>query len=404
MDLLRFITAGSIDDGKSTLIGRLLHDTGNVKEDIARSIKTEKESINLAYVTDGLRSERDGGITIDIGYKYFNTDKRKFIIADAPGHFQYTKNLVTGASNADLIIVLIDARNGVTSQTRMHLMVASFLKISHVLVAVNKMDLVEYKESVFNRIRGEVQDLAALLDIASVDFIPISALKGDNVLQRAKHINWYNAHSLLEHLNDYETDKTDYNRPVRVCIQNTIQTDGKQLCFGKVLSGAMQETDVLSHYITGQQVVVDRLIINNERVGSAKSGNNICFVLDSNIIVERGDILGEADEQPFIKDEFEVDICWLESETELTKDSEYLLRLNALEVSCIVCDVLYKRTAVDLGSSTTVASVSVNEFARIVLKTHRPVVFDSYAHLPKSGRGILIDRDTNNTVAAVIVA
>lgn len=403
MDLLRFITAGSVDDGKSTLTGKLLHDTGSIKEDIVHSIKIGEESINLAHITDGLRSEREGGITIDIGYKYFNTDNRKFIIADAPGHFQYTKNLVTGASNADLIIVLIDAQNGVTSQTRMHLMVASFLKLRHVLVAINKMDLVEYKESVFNDIRDEVKMLATELGIADIDFIPISALKGDNVLQRATHINWYNGPSLLERLNGYEINKSDYDLPVRVYIQYIIQADDKQLCFGEVLSGVLSKADVLSHYLINKEVEIDTLLVDNESVKNAKAGENVCLFLDKSVTLESGDILGATGDQPMVRDEFEVDICWLEAETELKKGSQYLLRLNSPGIPCNVSGIIHKRTIADLGYVTTADDVSVNEFARIKLKTQRPVVFDSYCHLQKSGRGILIDIETNNTVAAVIV-
>ena len=403
MDLLRFITAGSIDDGKSTLTGKLLHDTGNIKEDIAHSIKITEENINLAHVTDGLRSEREGGITIDIGYKYFNTIDRKFIIADAPGHFQYTKNLVTGASNADLMIVLIDAQNGVTSQTKMHLMVASFLKLRHILVAINKMDLVGYKESVFNDIKNEAKTLAAKLDIEDIDFIPISALKGDNVLQRATHINWYNAPSLVERLNGYETNKSDYNLPVRVRIQNIIQDKDKQLCFGKILSGVLSKADVLSHYLLNKEVEIDTLLVNNESGKNAKAGDNICLILDKSVILESGNILGTSDNRPMVSDEFDVDICWLETETELKKGSQYLLKLNSPEIPCAVSGIIHKRTITDLGYVTTVNNVSVNEFARIKLKIQRPVVFDSYSQLPKSGRGILIDVETNNTVAAVIV-
>lgn len=403
MDLLRFITAGSIDDGKSTLIGKLLHDTGNIKEDIVQSIKTGKENLNLAHVTDGLRSEREGGITIDIGYKYFNTNKRKFIVADAPGHFQYTKNLVTGASNVDVMIVLIDARNGVTSQTRMHLMVASFLNLRHVLVAINKMDLVEFDESVFNGIRDDVQALATQLAIKDIDFIPISALQGDNVLQKSAHISWYNAPPLLKRLNGYNTSQADYNLPVRVHIQNVMQTADKQLCLGRVLSGTLGNTDVLTHYLTNKRVVIDTLMVNNESVQRAKAGDNICFVLDKSIIVERGDIVGAIEDQPMVKDEFEVDICWLETGAVLMKGSEYLLKLNAPEMSCVVSGIVHKRTVADLGYITTADSVTVNEFARIILKTEKPVVLDSFSKLPKSGRGILIDAATNNTVAAVIV-
>ncbi len=403
MDLLRFITAGSIDDGKSTLTGKLLHDTGNIKEDIAHSIKITEENINLAHITDGLRSEREGGITIDIGYKYFNTIDRKFIIADAPGHFQYTKNLVTGASNADLMIVLIDAQNGVTSQTKMHLMVASFLKLRHILVAINKMDLVGYKESVYNDIKNEAKTLAAKLDIEDIDFIPISALKGDNVLQRATHINWYNAPSLVERLNGYETNKSDYNLPVRVRIQNIIQDKDKQLCFGKILSGVLSKADVLSHYLLNKEVEIDTLLVNNESGKNAKAGDNICLILDKSVILESGNILGTSDNRPMVSDEFDVDICWLETETELKKGSQYLLKLNSPEIPCAVSGIIHKRTITDLGYVTTVNNVSVNEFARIKLKIQRPVVFDSYSQLPKSGRGILIDVETNNTVAAVIV-
>lgn len=403
MDLLRFITAGSIDDGKSTLTGKLLHDTGNIKEDIAHSIKIGEENINLAHVTDGLRSEREGGITIDIGYKYFNTKNRKFIIADAPGHFQYTKNLITGASNADLMIVLIDARNGVTSQTKMHLMVASFLKLRHILVAINKMDLVGYKESVFNDIRDETKTLAAKLDIENIDFIPISALKGDNVLQRAEQINWYNGYSLLEHLNGFEINKPDYNLPVRIRVQNIIHANDKQLCFGEILSGTLSNADVLSHYLTSKEVEIDTLLVNNESVKTAKAGDNICLVLDKHVIIERGNILGSSGAIPMIGNEFDVDICWLEAGTELKKGSQYLLRLNSPDIPCDVSGIIHKRTIAELGYITTVNDVSVNEFARIRLKTQRPVACDSYKRLPKSGRGILIDMETNNTVAAVIV-
>lgn len=403
MDLLRFTTAGSIDDGKSTLIGKLLHDTGNIKDDIVHSIKAGKENLNLAHVTDGLRSERDGGITIDIGYKYFNTDKRKFIIADAPGHFQYTKNLVTGASNADLIIVLIDARHGVTSQTRMHLMVASFLKLKHVLVAINKMDLVAYKESVFNEIKKEVNALTAFLGINSIDFIPISALKGDNVLVRAEHISWYNETSLLERLNNYATSTSEHTLPARIAIQHSIEQNGKQFCYGKVLSGTIEKAGILTYYTKKKEIVIEDILNNNRSVIDAKAEDNICLVFNEQDLLQRGSILGSGQYQPLVEDEFEIDICWLETETHLTKGSEYILRLNTQEISCVVSDVLHKKTITGLDHITTPNKVSVNEFARIKIKTVDHVVFDSFSRLQKSGRGILIDIETNNTLAAVII-
>lgn len=403
MDLLRFTTAGSIDDGKSTLIGKLLHDTGNIKEDVAHSIKGGSEDINLAHITDGLRSERDGGITIDIGYKYFNTETRKFIIADAPGHFQYTKNLVTGASNVDLIIVLVDAGQGVSSQTRMHLMVASFLKLRHVLVAINKMDLVEYSEVVFNQIKNEIQSSTVQLGIEKVDFIPISALKGDNVIRKSEHISWYNDFSLLERLNNYETGNIGHDLPVRIRIQYTTINDNKQLLFGKLLSGTIKKADLLCHYKTGNELAIDRIIIDSKTVDTAKAQDNICLVTIGNSDLQRGDTLGRKDNEPRIADEVEVDICWLDSETELKQGAEYFLRLNAQEVLCVVLEIIHKRTIADFGYKTDVDSITVNEFARIKLKAGRKVVFDTYSFLPDSGRGILIDKETNNTVAAVVV-
>ena len=403
MDLLRFTTAGSIDDGKSTLIGKLLYDTGNIKEDVAHSIKTEQEQLNLAHVTDGLRSEREGGITIDIGYKYFNTDNRKFIIADAPGHFQYTKNLVTGASNVDLMIVLIDAKNGVTSQSKMHLMVASFLKLKHVLVAINKMDLVEYKESVFDGIKADVQKLASQLKVENVNYIPISALKGDNVFQKSELTDWYKGNTLLDHLNQYEANNTDHSLPTRVQIQNTILTDEELLCYGKMPSGTIAQHESLRCFSSGNDVTIDNIILNNESAPKAVADDNICLVLDKNSILERGDILGNTEQQPTISNELEADICWLDAETELRQGNEYILRLNVQETGCVISSIVHKLNTTDFEYNTSVDSVTVNEFARIKLRTNRKVVFDSYDFLRANGRGILIDKATNNTVAAITI-
>lgn len=405
MGILRFTTAGSVDDGKSTLIGRLLYDTGNIKDDILQSAgNNEDTGINLAYLTDGLRAEREQGITIDVAYKYFSTKGRKYIITDAPGHFQYTRNLVTGASGVDAMIVLIDAVNGITAQSRRHLLVASFLGIRHIAIAVNKMDIVQYSEGVFTAIKNELQGLAAILQLPELIFIPVSALEGENVAAKQQLIAWYNGPCLLEYLENCNPEPAG-NNPARFSIQYVLHS--REAGFekgyaGKMLSGSISVGDTVCVYPGMHSLVISKILNGSTVCGEAQTGENICLYFTERMELSRGHIVTHFTEPPRYAKTFEATLCWLYEMEPMAIGKEYLLRINAMETKCKVVSVLY---IIDNDTFTKVAgsSVGVNQFAKVQIETTENIAFDRFNGLPELGRGILIDMHTNGTAGAFII-
>src|SRR5436190_7082773 len=337
MDLLRFITAGSVDDGKSTLIGRLLYDSKNILIDqleaLEKSTKNRTDgSVDLALLTDGLRAEREQGITIDVAYRYFTTPKRKFIIADAPGHVQYTRNMITGASNANLIIVLIDARLGVIEQTRRHSIIASLLKIPHIVVAINKMDLVEYSQDVFNNIVIAYSEVAKQLGLNDITYIPISALNGDNIVDRSDKINWYNGKSLLEFLEDVEIDNDINHSDARFQVQFVIRPQTEELhdyrgYAGKVISGVYKKGDKVKVLPADIETTISKLEVGGKEVDEAFAPQPVVIQLSDDIDISRGDAIVKSDNLPQINNELEVLLCWLD-EKPLQIGNKYILQHN----------------------------------------------------------------------------
>ncbi len=412
MDLLRFITAGSVDDGKSTLIGRLLYDSKNILIDqleaIEKSTKNKANGeIDLALLTDGLRAEREQGITIDVAYRYFSTPRRKFIIADAPGHVQYTRNMITGASNANLIIILIDARLGVVEQTRRHSIIASLLKIPHVVVAVNKMDLVEYSQDVFNNIVIDYSAVAKQLGLNEVTYIPISALDGDNIVERSQKIDWYKEKPLLEFLEDVEIDNDINLSDARFQVQFVIRPQTDDLhdyrgYAGKVISGIYRKGDRVKVLPQDIETTISALEVAGEEVGEVFAPQSVVIQLADDIDISRGDSIVRSDNLPQVSNELEVLLCWLDDKP-LIPGNKYLLQHNSRLVRAVVRQVEYKLDVNSLQQQPVTDSVKLNEVVKARIKTASPVVFDGYEQLSGNGSAVLIDETSNSTVAAVLL-
>ncbi|MBC7947660.1 MAG: 50S ribosome-binding GTPase [Chitinophagaceae bacterium] len=411
MDLLRFITAGSVDDGKSTLIGRLLYDSKNIlidqMEALEKSTKNRADgSVDLALLTDGLRAEREQGITIDVAYRYFTTPKRKFIIADAPGHVQYTRNMITGASNANLIIVLIDARLGVVEQTRRHSIIASLLKIPHVVVAINKMDLVEYSQDVFNNIVIDYAEVARQLGLKDVTYIPISALNGDNIVDRSSNIDWYDGKPLLEFLEDVQTDSDINLTDARFQVQLVIRPQTEELhdyrgYAGKILSGVYKKGDAVKVLPAGIFTTISKLEVGGEEVDEVFAPQAAVIQLSDDIDISRGDSIVKADDSPTIANEIEVLLCWLD-EKPLQAGNKYYIQHNSRLVRSVVRSIEYKLDVNSLQQQQVEGQVKLNEVVRATIKTSSPLVYDSYADINVNGSAVLIDETSNSTVAAVL--
>lgn len=412
MDLLRFITAGSVDDGKSTLIGRLLYDSKNILIDqleaLERSTRNKANGeVDLALLTDGLRAEREQGITIDVAYRYFTTPKRKFIIADAPGHVQYTRNMITGASNASLIIILIDARLGVVEQTRRHSIIASLLQIPHVVVAVNKMDLVGYSQDVFNNILIDYAEVAKQLGLGQVTYIPISALNGDNIVEKSEAITWFEGKPLLEFLEEVEAESDINLSNPRFQVQYVIRPQTEALhdyrgYAGKVISGVYKKGDtvkVLPQNIETTIAAVEQAGLEVEEIFAPQSG---VIRLADDIDISRGDSIVKADDLPLVSNELEVLLCWLD-EKPLVPGNKYLLQHNSRLVKAMVRQVEYKLDVNTLQQQPVEGSVKLNEVVKAVIKTASPLVYDPYTTLSATGSAILIDETSNSTVAAVLI-
>ncbi len=412
MDLLRFITAGSVDDGKSTLIGRLLYDSKNILIDqleaLEKSTKNRDDgSVDLALLTDGLRAEREQGITIDVAYRYFTTPKRKFIIADAPGHVQYTRNMITGASNASLIIILIDARQGVVEQTRRHSIIASLLKIPHVVVAINKMDLVEYSEDVYNNIVIDYTEVAGQLGLTDVTYIPISALNGDNIVDKSEHITWYDGKPLLEFLEEVETENDINLTDARFQVQFVIRPQTEDLpdyrgYAGKIISGVYKKGDKVKVLPQDIETTISSVEIGGKEVNEVFAPQSAVIQLADDIDISRGDSIVKVDNLPQMSNELEVLLCWMDDKPLMT-GNKYLLQHNSRLVRAVIKNVEYKLDVNSLQQQPVEGNVKLNEVVKATIKTVSPLVYDSYEKLSVNGSAVLIDETSNSTVAAVLI-
>ena len=412
MDMLRFATAGSVDDGKSTLIGRLLFDSKSIFEDQLASVEKTSESrgneyVDLSLLTDGLRSEREQGITIDVAYRYFATPKRKFIIADTPGHAQYTRNMVTGASTAELAIVLVDARKGVIEQSRRHATIASLLQVPHVVLAVNKMDLVDYDEQVFERIRKDFLDFATKLDIDDITAIPISALEGDNVVSRSENMPWYQGSSLLHHLETVHIGADLNLQDVRFPVQYVIRPQQKDVIdyrgfAGQVASGHMKKGDDVIVLPSGMTSKIKAIDMAGEEIDEAFPPMSVTVRLEDEIDVSRGDVIARPGNQPQVSQDIDATICWMDEEP-MIKGKKYAVLHNSREARCVVKDIQYELDVNSLSRKTDVTQLSLNAIGRVTLRMTSPLVADSYRLNPSMGSFILIDESTNATVAACTI-
>ena len=411
MDLLRFITAGSVDDGKSTLIGRLLYDSKNILIDqleaLEKSTKNRTDgSVDLALLTDGLRAEREQGITIDVAYRYFTTPKRKFIIADAPGHVQYTRNMITGASNASLIIILVDARQGVVEQTRRHSIIASLLKIPHIVVAINKMDLVEYSQDVYNNIVIDYANVAKQLGLNDVTYIPMSALNGDNIVDKSEKIDWYEGKPLLEFLEEVKLDNDINYTDSRFQVQYVIRPQTDDLhdyrgYAGKIISGVYKKGDKVKVLPAGHETTIAKLEVGGVEVEEAFAPQPVVIQLTEDIDISRGDTIAKIDNLPEVGNELNVLLCWLDDKP-LQPGNKYYLQHNSRLVRSVVRSVEYKLDVNTLQQQPVEGGVKLNEVVKAVIKTASPLVYDSYQKININGSAILIDETSNSTVAAVL--
>ncbi len=412
MDLLRFTTAGSVDDGKSTLIGRLLYDSKSIFEDQLEAIERVSEArgqdqVDLALLTDGLRSEREQGITIDVAYRYFATPKRKFIVADTPGHIQYTRNMVTGASTANLAIILIDARKGILEQTHRHSFIASLLHIKHLIICVNKMDLVGYSEEVFNKIVEEYKDFASRLDVQDIKFIPVSALQGDNVVDKSETMPWYDGSTLLHTLETVyigsDINHVDPRFPVQSVIRpQTTEWHDYRGFAGRVASGVFKPGDEIVALPSGFTSRIKSIDILKGPVQEAFHPMSVSMTLEDEIDISRGDMIAKPRNMPRASQDIEVMLCWFH-ERPLVLGGRYFLRHTTRDCKALVKEVRYKIDINTLHKNEQDLSLGLNEIGRVRLRTTLPLFTDPYSVNRNTGGLILIDQETNNTVAAGMI-
>ena len=410
--LLRFTTAGSVDDGKSTLIGRLLYDSKSIFEDQLEAIEhTSKqkghEGIDLALFTDGLRDEREQGITIDVAYRYFTTPKRKFIIADTPGHIQYTRNMVTGASTANAAIILIDARHGVIEQTKRHAFIASLLHIPHVIVCINKMDLVDFKEEAYDKIFRQFEEFSSKLLITDIRFIPISALLGDNVVNHSEHMPWFQGAPLLHTLENLhissDINKVDARFPVQTVLrpQSEKYLDYRGYA-GRVVSGVFRKGDEVTALPSGFTSKIKSIDHSNIEIEEAYAPMSISILLEDDIDISRGDMIVRSKNQPVITQDIEVMLCWLNDKPARSR-AKYAIRHTTNEQKAIIKEVIYKIDINTLSRKTDDFEIGMNDICKVQIRTTKPLMIDSYRDNRASGSIILIDENTNETVAAGMV-
>lgn len=412
MELLRFTTAGSVDDGKSTLIGRMLYDSKSIFEDQLESVKQASarmggDHMNLALLTDGLRSERDQGITIDVAYRYFATPRRKFIIADTPGHIQYTRNMVTGASTANLAIVLVDARNGVVEQTLRHAYIASLLRIPHLIVCINKLDLVEYSEEVFERIKADFSDRAERLEIKDTRFIPISALHGDNVVDRSENMPWYPGPTLMYLLETIFIASDRNFEDARMPVQYVIRPQSDEFhdyrgYAGRVAGGIFRPGDEVAILPSGFTSRIKSIDAFSGPLEEAHPPHSVTFTLEDDLDISRGDMIVGADNPPNTGQDIDLMVCWF-NETPLQIGGKYALKHTTQEVRCMVKEVIHKVDINRLEYLDDTGEIRMNDIARVKLRTTKPLFYDSYRDNRITGSVILIDEATNVTVGAGMI-
>jgi bifunctional enzyme CysN/CysC len=412
MELLRFATAGSVDDGKSTLIGRLLYDTKSIFEDQLEAVERTSrdrgdEHVNLALLTDGLRAEREQGITIDVAYRYFATPKRSFIIADTPGHIQYTRNMVTGASTASLALVLVDARNGIVEQSRRHAFLTSLLRVPHLVLCVNKMDLVDYDEAVFNRIKDEFRAFATKLDVGDLSFIPISALHGDNVVHRSQNMPWYDGTSLLHHLEDVhiasDRNLIDTRFPVQYVIrpQSTAYHDYRGYA-GTVAGGILKPGDEVIVLPSGMKTTIAGIDTADGEVEEAYPPMSVTVRLTDDIDVSRGDMICRPHNQPKVSQDIDAMVCWL-SEEPMRDRGMYAIKHTTRAARGQVRGVDYRIDVNTLHRDESADSLSLNEIGRVKFRTTVPLFVDEYRRNRTTGSFLVIDEATGATVGAGMV-
>ncbi len=411
MELLRFTTAGSVDDGKSTLIGRLLYDSKTLFSDQIENVekisKQRGEDLNLALLMDGLKAEREQGITIDVAYRYFATPVRKFIIADTPGHPQYTRNMVTGASTANLALILVDARNGVVEQTHRHIFIASLLQIPHFVVCINKMDLVDFSKEVYETIKNEIKDFVSKLAVKDVYFIPISALLGDNVVDESDNMPWYEGSTLKYILENIHISSDENLIDCRFPVQYVVRPrDDKFHDYrgyaGKISSGIFKPGDKVKVLPSGFTTTIASIEDQNGKVDEAFSPMSVVMQLNDDLDVSRGDMIVRENNVPTIDQDVDVTVCWM-NKKKLEPGNKYIIRHTTKETKCIVKEIRYKLDINTLHRLENVHELGLNDIGRITLRTAQPLFFDSYRRNPSTGSLILIDGQTNETVGAGMI-
>ena len=413
MDILRFATAGSVDDGKSTLIGRLLYDTKTVFEDqidaVERVSKDRgEEYVNLALLTDGLRAEREQGITIDVAYRYFATPKRKFIIADTPGHIQYTRNMVTGASTADLALVLVDARKGVIEQSRRHAFLATLLQVPHIVLVVNKMDLVDYSQEVYDAIHADFTNFAAKLRVPDLTVIPVSALQGDNVVNRSDKMPWYEGSSLLHHLENVHVASDRNLVDVRFPVQYVIRPMSDEFhdyrgYAGQVAGGVLKKGDEVMVLPSGFTSTIAAVETADGEVNEAYPPMSVTIRLADEIDISRGDMICRPHNQPEVAQDIDAMICWMDETAALQVGRKYSLKHTSRVARCVIKEVQYRLDVNTLHREDDVHALALNEIGRVRLRTTVPLMADEYSRNRTTGGFILVDEGTNRTVAAGMI-
>ncbi|MEO8692097.1 MAG: GTP-binding protein, partial [Acidimicrobiales bacterium] len=410
MELLRFATAGSVDDGKSTLIGRLLYDTKSIFEDQLEAVERASTQmgagyVNLALLTDGLRAEREQGITIDVAYRYFATPRRKFIIADTPGHVQYTRNMVTGASTADLALVLVDVRNGVIEQTKRHAFISSLLRIPHLVVCVNKMDLVGYDQELFESVKAQFREFAMKLDVADLTFIPISALHGDNVVERSLNMPWYQGSSLLHHLEEVHIASDRNLIDPRFAVQYVLRPLNDEHhdyrgYAGQVSAGIFKPGDSVMVLPSGFTTRVASIDTADGPIDEAFPPMSVSLRLEDDIDVSRGDMICRPHNQPTVSQDIDAMVCWMGERSNLTAGSKLAIKHTTRSARAIVKQLHYRLDVDTLHRDETITQLGLNDIGRVTLRTTAPLLFDEYRRNRQTGSFILIDESTMSTVGA----
>ena len=412
-EILRFATAGSVDDGKSTLIGRLLYDSKSIFEDQLESVEKTSEKmgteyVNLALLTDGLRAEREQGITIDVAYRYFATPKRKFIIADTPGHIQYTRNMVTGASTADMALILVDARNGVIEQSRRHSFIASLLRIPHMVVCVNKMDLVDYDQDAFEKVKEQFREFAMRLDVPDLTFIPVSALKGDNVVDKSANMPWYEGNSLLTHLENVHTasdrNMVDVRFPVQYVIRPMSDDHHDYRGYaGTVSGGVMKPGDDVVVLPSGFESTIKEINTLEGPVDEAFAPMAVTVRLNDEIDISRGDMICRPNNQPVVSQDIDAMVCWMDETAPLSPRKKYSIKHSTRAARVMIKDLNYRLDINTLHRDEDATELALNEIGRISFRSTVPLFIDEYRRNRETGSFVLIDETTNATVAAGMI-